>query len=57
MTGAERLTLYLATFQKLKEQAREQVPPELLETWLGGPRPCAYHWHRMTMKSQISLTS
>lgn len=36
MTRGERQTTYLATFQALKEQAAEQVPPELLETWLGG---------------------
>jgi len=36
MTRVERQTMYLATFQKLKEQAKGQVPPELLETWLGG---------------------
>lgn len=36
MTRAERQTLYLATFKALKEQAAGQVPPELLETWLGG---------------------
>lgn len=36
MTRVERQTTYLATFQALKEQAAEQVPPKLLETWLGG---------------------
>lgn len=36
MTRAERQTMYLKTFQALKEQAAEQVPPYLLETWLGG---------------------
>lgn len=36
MTRAERQTLYLETFQKLKDQAAESVPPYLLETWLGG---------------------
>lgn len=36
MTRAERQTMYLATFQALKEQAAEHVPPKLLETWLGG---------------------
>lgn len=36
MTRVERQTRYLETFQKLKEQAAGQVPPELLETWLGG---------------------
>lgn len=36
MTRVERQTMYLATFQALKKQAAEQVPPELLETWLGG---------------------
>lgn len=36
MTRVERQTMYLETFQALKEQAAEKVPPELLETWLGG---------------------
>lgn len=40
MTRGERQTMYLATFQALKEalkeQAEGQVPPELLEIWLGG---------------------
>ena len=36
MTRVERQTLYLETFQKLKDQAAESVPPYLLETWLGG---------------------
>ena len=36
MTRVERQTMYLETFQALKEQAAGQVPPELLETWLGG---------------------
>lgn len=36
MTRVERQTMYLATFQKLKDQAAEKVPPNLLETWLGG---------------------
>lgn len=36
MTRVERQTMYLKTFQKLKEQAAGQVPPKLLETWLGG---------------------
>lgn len=36
MTRVERQTMYLATFQALKEQAAGQVPPNLLETWLGG---------------------
>lgn len=36
MTRSERQTMYLATFQKLKDQAAESVPPYLLETWLGG---------------------
>lgn len=36
MTRVERQTMYLATFKALKEQAAGQVPPELLETWLGG---------------------
>ena len=36
MTRVERQTIYLETFQKLKEQVAESVPPYLLETWLGG---------------------
>ena len=36
MTRVERQTLYLQTFQKLKEQAADKVPPRLLENWLGG---------------------
>lgn len=36
MTRVERQTMYLETFRALKEQAAENVPPELLETWLGG---------------------
>ena len=36
MTRVERQTMYLETFQELKEQAAGQVPPKLLETWLGG---------------------
>ena len=36
MTRVERQTMYLETFQALKEQAEGNVPPELLETWLGG---------------------
>ena len=36
MTRVERQTMYLETFRKLKEQAAGKVPPELLETWLGG---------------------
>ena len=36
MTRVERQTMYLETFQKLKEQAAGKVPPERLETWLGG---------------------
>lgn len=36
MTRVERQTLYLKTFAALKEQAEEKVPPDLLETWLGG---------------------
>lgn len=36
MTRVERQTMYLKTFQKLKEQAEGKVPPYLLETWLGG---------------------
>ena len=36
MTRVERQTMYLATFKALKEQAADKVPPNLLETWLGG---------------------
>lgn len=36
MTRAERQTMYLETFQKLKEHAAGKVPPELWLTWLGG---------------------
>lgn len=36
MTRVERQTMYLETFQKLKDQAAENVPHALLETWLGG---------------------
>lgn len=36
MTRVERQTMYLETFQKLKEQAAESVPPCMLKTWLGG---------------------
>ena len=37
MTRVERQTMYLATFKALKEQAAAgKVPPDLLETWLGG---------------------
>ena len=36
MTRVERQTVYLKTFQEVKEQAAERVPPERLETWLGG---------------------
>lgn len=36
MTRVERQTMYLATFKALKEQAAGQVPPYLLDTWLGG---------------------
>lgn len=36
MTRVERQTMYLETFQKLKDQAAGKVPPELFETWLGG---------------------
>jgi hypothetical protein len=36
MTRVERQTMYLETFQKLKEQAADKVPPNLLKTWLGG---------------------
>ena len=36
MTRVERQTMYLETFQKLKDQAAARVPPSLLETWLGG---------------------
>lgn len=36
MTRVERQTMYMETFQKLEEQAEDKVPPNLLETWLGG---------------------
>lgn len=36
MTRVERQKIYLATFKALREQAAGKVPPELLETWLGG---------------------
>lgn len=36
MTRVERQTMYMETFQKLKGQAEGKVPPERLETWLGG---------------------
>lgn len=36
MTRAERQTMYLETFKALREQAAGEVPPELLNTWLGG---------------------
>lgn len=36
MTRVERQTMYLETFQQLKERAADHVPPELFETWLGG---------------------
>lgn len=36
MTRVERQKIYMATFKALKEQAAGKVPPELLETWLGG---------------------
>lgn len=36
MTRAERQTMYLETFQKLKDQAAGQISPNLLAPWLGG---------------------
>ena len=36
MTILERQTIYLETFQKLKEQAADKVPPKVLKHWLGG---------------------
>ena len=36
MTRVERQTMYLETFQKLKEKAAEKIPPEELELWIGG---------------------
>lgn len=36
MTRVERQTMYLDTFQKLKEQAAEKIPPEEFEVWIGG---------------------
>lgn len=36
MTRVERQTMYLDTFQKLKELAQEKISPEDLELWIGG---------------------
>ena len=36
MTKVERQTMYLETFQKLKEQAKEQIPPKEFEIWMAG---------------------
>lgn len=36
MTRVERETLYLETFQKLKDQAAERVPPKLFNVWCSG---------------------
>lgn len=36
MTRVERQTMYLETFQEMKEQAAKSVPTCMLETWLGG---------------------
>ena len=36
MTKRERQTMYLETFEKLKELAVEKIPPKELEIWLGG---------------------
>ena len=36
MARVERQKIYLDTFLKLTEQAADHVPPNLLETWLGG---------------------
>ena len=36
MTKAERQTMYLDTFQKLKEQAAEKIQQEDFELWIGG---------------------
>ena len=36
MTRAERQTMYLETFQKLKEKAEEKIPPKEFELWIGG---------------------
>lgn len=36
MTKVERQTMYLDTFQKLKELAEEKIPPKDLEIWIGG---------------------
>lgn len=37
MTRVERQTMYLDTFQKLKEQAKEKIQPKKeFEVWIGG---------------------
>ena len=36
MTRVKRQTIYLDTFQKLKEQAADKIPPKTLKHWLGG---------------------
>ena len=36
MTKVERQTMYLETFQKLKEQAEEKIPPKEFEIWIAG---------------------
>ena len=36
MTKVERQTMYLDTFQKLKEQAEKKIPPKELEIWISG---------------------
>ena len=36
MTRVEKQTMYLETFQKLKEQAAEKITPKELELWIGG---------------------
>lgn len=36
MTRVERQTMYLDTFQKLREQAEEKIPSKDLEVWIGG---------------------
>lgn len=36
MTRVERQTMYLDTFQKLKELAAEKIQPNDFEVWIGG---------------------
>lgn len=36
MTRVQRQTIYLETFQKLKDQIEDKIPRELRDVWLGG---------------------